>query len=158
MSAAPFAAVRYVSLSAQRQLTRLPPFHCLSLLQARAFSSSSALLTYVTVFVKQEGGASFVKVRLPLHSSDGLTDVADLTEEAVKKLSSLQGKDLSTITLHLQTSKTVDGKVTTELGPALDSKLKLEKAGLLDGADIIVKVASSGGTAGEVLSKRKYVK
>ena len=97
-----------------------------------------------------------MKVRLPLHSSDGLTDVADLTEEAVKKLG--MAERLGTITLHLLISKTVDGKVNTELGPALDSKLKLEKAGLHDGADIIVKVASSGGTTGEVLSKRKYVK
>ena len=58
--------------------------------------------------------------------------------------------DLSTITLHKLTTKTtVDGEETTELGPALGSKLTLDKAGLEGGSDVVVKVAGAGSPTGE---------
>jgi hypothetical protein len=71
----------------------------------------------------------------------------------VKKLPSLQGKDISTLTLHQLTTKTVDGKQTTELGAALDSKLPLEKAGLKNASDVVIKVAGTDSTTGEALSQ-----
>ncbi len=94
----------------------------------------------LTFFVQKEGDADFAKVVVP--SSEA--DVADLKDEIVKKLGMTER--LSAITLHLQTRKTIDGKDTTELGPALNSKLTLAKTGLVTGSDIMVKVSGTAAT------------
>jgi len=96
----------------------------------------------ITVFVKREGGASWVKVK------SAALDVADLTEAIQAKLPSLLGKDLSALTLHVARDKA--GK---DLADALDSSDSLAAVNLQAGAKIVVKVAGAAVSAGTAPGK-----
>jgi len=82
----------------------------------------------ITLWVKKEGDASWAEVTV-----DSTISVARMIEEIVRKLPSLQGKDLSTLTLHVAAYK-----VGKDLGAALDSRTTVAAAGLEDGASIVI--------------------
>jgi hypothetical protein len=88
----------------------------------------------LTVFVKREGDPDWAEVVL---TSDAT--VSQLKKAIVAELPSLQGKDLSTLTLHVARDEA--GK---DLCDALDSRLTLAAANLQAGASIVVKVAGAG--------------
>ena len=84
----------------------------------------------LTLFIKREGDADWAKVK-----STGV-HVADLKETAIKVMPSLQGKDLSALTLHV--ARDAAGR---DVGDALDSSDTLSPVVLRAGAKIVVKVA-----------------
>jgi hypothetical protein len=89
-----------------------------------------------TFWVKKEGDASWAEVTV-----DSTMSVARLTEEIVRKLPSLQGKDLSTLILYM--AMDTEGKA---VGPPLDSTDSVEEA-LPQAGKIRIVIKAAGATA-----------
>ena len=100
-------------------------------------SGASAGDRTLTVFVKREGDPSWAEVVLTNNAT-----VARLTKAIVAELPSLQGKDASTLTLHVARDK-----AGTDLGDALESSDMLAAVNLQAGTKIVVKVAGAAGAA-----------
>ena len=113
---------------------------------SRAFSAASAEPSPRTVWVKKEGDPDFVKLTCRA------ADVNDLKAAIITNFPILQGKDPSTITLHLASDKA--GKDVDPV--ALDGEASVEEAlsmvkGTIGMVARVVDVADSGASedAGE---------
>jgi len=89
-----------------------------------------------TFWVKKEGDASWAEVTV-----DSTMSVARVIEEIVRKLPSLRGKDLSTLTVYVAKDK--EGKAA---GPPLDSADSVEEA-LPQAGEIRIVIKAAGAAA-----------